>query len=186
MHTTLNAIRAEHPCRDRWETLLKNLNKTQADDEPLSLTTIIDSNGIVDAIWCLRAVEGYDKEKRLLAVFAARQVQHLMPKVSIKALDVSERYVNGQATEEALKEAAAAAHAAANARYDAYDAAAAAASDAASYAAAYDAAYAAYDAADAAYDAACALNYDAEKQEYWQAVETKFRELFWEKINDIN
>ena len=35
MKTTLNAIRAHSPCRDRWEKLLRHLGKTEADDEPL-------------------------------------------------------------------------------------------------------------------------------------------------------
>ena len=77
-----------------------------ADDEPLSITTIIDSNGVDDAIWCLRAVEGHDKEIRLYAVWCARQVQHLMTdKRSIDALDVAERYANGEATDAELKDA---------------------------------------------------------------------------------
>jgi hypothetical protein len=79
------------------------LGKTQADDEPLSLITILDSNGLDDAQWCLRAVEGYDREIRLYAVWCARQVQHLMKdQRSIDALDVAERFANGLATENKL------------------------------------------------------------------------------------
>ena len=67
-----------------------------------------------------------DRELRLLAVWAARQVQHLMPDArSIAALDVAERHANGQATDEELDAAWAAARAAAR------DAARAAASEAA-------------------------------------------------------
>jgi len=101
MYTTLNKIREHDPCEDGWAKLLSYLGKTTADDEPLSITTIIDSNGVEDAIWCLRAVEGHDKEIRLFAVWCARQVQHLMadPR-SLAALDVAERFANGEATEE--------------------------------------------------------------------------------------
>ena len=103
MKTTLNKIREHSPCTDGWEKLLKHLGKTQADDEPLSILTILDSNGLNDAIWCLRAVEGYDKEIRLFAVWCARQVQHLMTdKRSLDALDVAERYANGEATQDEL------------------------------------------------------------------------------------
>ena len=106
MKTTLNKIRDYAPCKDGWEKLLKHLGKTKADDEPLSLLTILDSNGIDDALWCLRAVDGYEKEMRLFAVWCARQVQHLMTdQKSIKALDVAERYAQGQATHEELKQA---------------------------------------------------------------------------------
>jgi len=51
--TTLNAIRAASPCRDGWEKLLSHLGKTKADDEALPLLTVLDSNGIEDALWVL-------------------------------------------------------------------------------------------------------------------------------------
>ena len=91
--TTLNKIREHAPCADGWIKLLRHLGKTQPDDEPLALATILDSNGIEDALWCLRAVSGWDREMRLYAVWCARQVQHLMadPR-SLTALDVVERY----------------------------------------------------------------------------------------------
>lgn len=49
MNTTLNKIRAHSPCVLGWSKLLDNLGKTQADDEPLAITTILDSNGLDDA-----------------------------------------------------------------------------------------------------------------------------------------
>jgi len=127
MKTTLNKIREKSPCTNGWKKLLAHLGKTQADDEPLSLITILDSNGLDDALWCLRAVEGSDKEIRLYAVWCARQVQHLMTdRRSLNALDVAERYANGLATD---KELAAASDAAGSA-WSAADAWSAAAGDA--------------------------------------------------------
>ena len=106
MKTTLNKIRAHEPCSDGWKKLLKHLGKTEADDEPLNIKTIIESNGLEDALWCLRAVEGKDKEIRLYAVWCARQVQHLMTdKRSLDALDVAERFANDLASKEELKTA---------------------------------------------------------------------------------
>ena len=92
MKATLRAIRAHNPCDDGWRKLLKHLGKTEPDDEPLSIATVLGSNGLDDALWCLRAVSGHDREIRLFAVWCARQVQHLMtdPR-SIAALDVAER-----------------------------------------------------------------------------------------------
>ena len=114
MQTTLNKIRAHSPCTDGWEKLLTYLGKTKADDEPLLITTILDSNGLDDALWCLRAVEGHDKEIRLFAVWCARQVQHLLKdQRCLEALDVAERYANRQATQDELNAARAAAWAAA-------------------------------------------------------------------------
>ena len=110
IYTTLNKIRAHGPCADGWTKLLRHLGKTQADDEPLSLLTILDSNGLNDALWCLRAVDGHQREMRLYAVWCARQVQHLMtdPR-SLAALDVAERHANGEATDKELRAAWAAA-----------------------------------------------------------------------------
>ena len=133
MDTTLNEIRAHSPCPEGWRKLLAHLGKTQADDEPLAITTILDSNGLEDALWCLRAVTGHDREIRLYAVWCARQVRHLIadPR-SIAAIDVAERFANGEATNEELIAA----------RDAAIDAAWSAATNAA-WAAARDAAWAA-------------------------------------------
>ena len=109
-YTTLNKIRARGPCSDGWAKLLRHLDKTQADDEPVSLLTILDSNGLDDALWCLRAVDGHEREMRLYAVWCARRVQHLMtdPR-SVTALDVAERHAKGEATDAELAAARAAA-----------------------------------------------------------------------------
>ena len=116
MYTTLNKIRAFSPCTDRWTKLLKNLGKTKPDDEPLKITTILDSNGLDDALWSLRAVDGHQREMRLYAADCARSVQYLMtdPR-SIAAIDVAEHHADGLATDKELAAAWAAAWAAARA-----------------------------------------------------------------------
>jgi hypothetical protein len=109
MKTTLNKIREHGPCADGWEKLLRTLGKTKADDEPVSIIQILDSNGLEDALWCLRAVEGHEREIRLYAVWCARQVQHLMTdQRSLDALDVAERFANGDGAEAAWAAAEAA------------------------------------------------------------------------------
>jgi len=103
VYTTLNKIRSHGPCESGWVKLLKHLGKTKADDEPLALATVLESNGLDDALWCLRACEGIESEARLYAVWCARQVQHLMTdQRSLDALDVAERHANGDATDEEL------------------------------------------------------------------------------------
>ena len=129
--TTLNEIRKHSPCANGWKKLLAHLGKTQADDEPLSFLTILESNGLDDALWCARTAPEYDKEWRLLAVRYARDVQHLTtdPR-SINAIDVAERFANGETTMEELDAAWDAAwDAARDAARDAADAARAAARD---------------------------------------------------------
>jgi hypothetical protein len=106
MKTTLKRLRAPSLSREAWIKLLKHLKKTQPDAEPLSIATIAKSNGLQDALNCLRAVDGHEREIRLLGVAYARRVQHLMlDPISINAIDVSERYANGLATLEELKSA---------------------------------------------------------------------------------
>ena len=67
-----------------------------------------------DKIWAFtRKGIADDKTLRLFAVGCARRVQHLMKdKRSINALDVAERYANGEATKDELDAAGAAARAA--------------------------------------------------------------------------
>lgn len=130
MKTTLKKIREHSPCETGWKKLLKNLGKKKADDEPVSIAFILESNGIDDALWCLRAVDGYQREMRLFAVDCARSAVHFTnDERSIAAIDVSERYADGLASEDE--------------RAAAWDAA----RDAARAAARYAAWYAAWDAA---------------------------------------
>jgi hypothetical protein len=168
MRTTLKQIRAHRPCHDDWEKLLRGLGKAAADDEPLWIDTVLDHNGLEDALWCLRSVEGCDREIQRFAVWCARRVRHLLtdPRI-VAALDVAERHARGEASDEELEaarglaaEAALATWAAArdgrgDARQWAASAAYAAAASAA-YAAAYAAAWA-VPAASAAWAAEAAV-----------------------------
>ena len=176
MQTTLRKIRAAGPCGMRLEDgqrvgylkLRHHLGKGYGDDTPIDITTILDSNGLEDALWCLRAVDGHAREMRLYAVWCARQVQsQLEDQRSSTALDVAERHANGAASNGELAAARDAAYAAAGAAYAAADAAYAAAR-AAAWDAAWDAAWAAYAAAGAAYAAA-----DAGASRATQAAELK-------------
>ena len=114
IYTTLNRIREHSPCAEGWTKLLRHLGKTQSDDEPLSFVTILDSNGLDDALWCCRAEPEQASLWRHFAVDCAESVRHLMQdKRSLDALDVARRHANGQATDEELAAARAAAWAAA-------------------------------------------------------------------------
>jgi hypothetical protein len=189
IYTTLERIRAHSPCTSGWKNLLVHLGKTTDDAQPLALVTILDSNGIDDTLWCLRAEPQHASIWRLYAVRCARRVQHLMEDPhSLAALDVAERYAAGMATDAELSAAGGAARAAAGAaaggaaraaagaaaRAAAWDAAGAAAWDAAGAAAgaaARDAAGAAAGAAawDAAGAAAGAAAWDAARAAAWDA-----------------
>ena len=160
--TTLAKIKAAGPCQDRWRHALRNpaVKKIRA-DTPITVRQIVETVGLNDALWCLRAMPGHDDKWRLFAVSCARRVQHLMtdPR-SVAALDVAERYALGQATDEEL---AAASDAARDAASDAARAAAWAAARAAARAAASDAAR------DAAWAAASDAAWAAASDAAWAA-----------------
>ena len=75
--TTLAAIRAASPCEEGWRKLLGTLGKTSADDEPLDLLTVLDSNGLDDALWVLSYAMPDDRLARHFHAWCAEHVLHL-------------------------------------------------------------------------------------------------------------
>lgn len=119
IYTTLNRIRACRPCARGWTKLLEHLGKTAADDDPVGYDVILRSNGLRDALWCMRA----EPQHRMLWVkfglAAARRVQHLMKdQRSIAALDAVQGWIAGDVTDDEVRAARRdAAYAAAYAAY---------------------------------------------------------------------
>ena len=158
--TTLKRIRAASPCEDGYSKLLKNLGKSKADDEPLTLLTVLNSNGLDDALWVLSYAMPDDRLARHFQAWCAEQVLHIFERE--RPDDNRPRHVitvlrNDAASEQDRAAARDAAGAAAGA---ACEAGAGAAAWAAAWDAAWDAAGAAAGAAawaaawDAAWDAA--------------------------------
>lgn len=115
LYTTLNKIRAAGPCglgpkeTTGFRKLLNHLGKKSSDDEPLGFDVILASNGLGDALWCLRSIDEPVFCRRLAVAFC-REVRHLMKDSrSIAALDVASRFSDGLASAEELAEARAAA-----------------------------------------------------------------------------
>lgn len=75
--TTLARIREAKPCQDGWAKLLDHLGKTKADDEPLDLLTILNSNGFDDALWVLSYAMLDDRLARHFQAWCAEQVLHI-------------------------------------------------------------------------------------------------------------
>ena len=149
--TTLAAIRSKSPCHDGWTKLLKHLGKTAADDEPMPLLTVLDSNGLNDALWVLDRTQCNPRLSRHFAAWCAEQVLPIFERE--RPDDMRPRQAIAVARDDAASESdRAAAWAAARA-----------AARAATWDAAWDAAQAAAWAAarDAAWDAAQAAAGDA-------------------------
>ena len=166
-YTTLNEIKLRRPCGEGWDMLLASLNKTEADDEPLSFKYILESNGIKDAVWALcvldykdQALFRADVAELVLPIFEEEYPNDSRPR---KAIEAIRDFYHGKINEVQLKNAACVAR-------DAYDAA--------SIARAAYAAYASWCAgACRAYDTACVgadSTDDAGNIEYWNEVEQLF------------
>lgn len=127
MHVTLNAIRKKGPCQDGWVNLLAHLGKTKADDEPLRLSTILDSNGLDDCYWCFRALAPeYDRAARLHVCDIAERALRSVPEGEERpriAIETARKYAAGEASEEEMAAANAAAWIAVDAAWIAVDAA---------------------------------------------------------------
>ena len=185
--TTLNAIRAASPCEDGWMQLLRHLGKTKADDEPLSLLTVLNSNGLDDALWVLSYAMPDDRLARHFQAWCATQVIHIFEAVHTNDHRVRDQIAmlrNDTATDDqraaAMDAAGAAAwDAAMDAAWTAAGGAAGAAAGAAAWTAAGDAASAAaWDAAwDTARGAAGAAAMDAARAAAWDAQEVQLRKM---------
>jgi hypothetical protein len=118
--TTFAALKTAGACNSGYRKLAKSLGGVT--DAPISLIQILDSNGVDDCLWALRAVDHPEINRiaRLIACDCAESVLHLYesqypddsrPRT---AISVARRFANGEATADEL-EAARAADAAARA-----------------------------------------------------------------------
>ena len=165
-----NQIRAFSPCASGWQKLLKHLGKVVADDEQIPFVTILESNGVRDAIWCMRVNWFEHKEQYMEFVTACSNAAAAYADAAAAAYadaadDAYDAYADAAYAAYAA-EVAYAAYAADAAAAAAYTAAAANAA-AAAYAATYAAA-AADDATAAAYAA------DAERERQYNLLLTLF------------
>lgn len=119
LHTTLNLLRRAGACGTGYRKLAKSLGGVTrcGCDTPIPLSAVIDSNGLDDALWCLRAtIEPSDAFSRDFACDCADSVASLLTdERSIAAIAVARRHALGQATDNDLDAARAATSAAARA-----------------------------------------------------------------------
>ena len=180
--TTLWQIRQHSPCSEGWRTLLSYLGKTGVDDDPLPLVTILQSNGLDDALWCLRTITGYDKEIIRFALACAQDVRHLMTdQRSLGALDALARHLESPLSREELDRVLVAAEWAVGSAAQAAEAAARAAAGATEAAGAAEAAAeAAGAAAWAASWAAAGAATRATEAAAWAAARARQSQIFEE------
>src|SRR3990167_6036467 len=80
--TTFNLLREHSACKEGYEKLARHLTSVKAygADTPILLTTILESNGLDDTLWSLRAVplEQIDARDRLVRLFACDCAEHVL------------------------------------------------------------------------------------------------------------
>ena len=172
--TTLNRIRKAEPCADGWGKLLSHLGKTKADNEPLNLLTVLDSNGLDDALWVLSCAMPDYRLARHFQAWCAEQVLHIYESGCQNDSRIRDQIAmlrNDNATDDERAAAAGAAVEAASAARDAV------------WAAERDAVWAAAGTAarDAAWDAVWAAARDAAWGAVWAAQEKQLRKMLMQE-----
>ena len=152
LHTTYRLLRQANACKDRYTVfrLAATALGYKGDNTPVPLTVLLQTNGLDDTLWALRAVLPSEKalRNRLARLLACDYAEHVLPVFETRfpadprpraAIAVSRRYALGLATDDELR-------AARDAAWDAARHAAGTAARDAAWDAAWDAAEAARDA----------------------------------------
>jgi hypothetical protein len=159
--TTLRRIRDASPCEAGWRKLLAYLGKTCADDEQLHLLTVLESNGLTDALWVIDKAMTDDRLSRHFRAAVAETVLPMFERQYPGDMRVRDQIAMLRNDDATRAERAAAAAAA----WDAADDADTSAADAGTFAAARD----------AARDAAAAAAYAAKRDAAWAAADAAAR-----------
>jgi hypothetical protein len=106
--TTLNKIDPKSLCFGSWQKLLAGLGKTEPDDDPLPLATILVICGLTDALIATESVPERIKDWRLFAVWCGRDALALTKDLRHNEFDnyvlqVCERYAHGMASKEMVE-----------------------------------------------------------------------------------
>ncbi len=147
IYTTFALCRKAGACTERYKYLAEKLGGVRAyGNKPIPIATVLEINGLDDALWALRAAEPTADCARIARLFACDCAERVLPLYETKypgdgrsrvAIDTAWRYAMGEATADELAAAGDAAWAAAGAAArDAAGAAAGAAAWAAAWAAA--------------------------------------------------
>jgi hypothetical protein len=149
LHTTFTKLKENEACTEGYKKLAKSLGGVNkyGKNTPIPLVKIMDSNGLEDTIWCLRAT--IEPAQDLTIEFVCRCAEYVLKNYEdLYPTDKRPRLAI-EAARRCITDKSAAAGSAAYAAYSAYSAAYSAADSAA-----YSAADAAADAAYSAYSAA--------------------------------
>lgn len=110
---TLQQIKDAHPCEDGWKKVLKANGGLKADyNKPFPLVSILDSNGLDDALWVIDKVDGMREHKSLWYEFsrwcAFQNVEKIAKYCSVNDYDLILNWLESgdETTRKAAREAA--------------------------------------------------------------------------------
>ena len=76
--TTLELLKQHRACESGYRKLKKSLGAAWPKDKPINLLQVLESNGVQDMLWCLRATEqDCLKQRYLICADMAESVLHL-------------------------------------------------------------------------------------------------------------
>ena len=116
--TTLNDILKHDPCNQGgdpedggWAQLTAYLGKSEPDDEPLPLSTILESNGIDDAMWamCCLGPEHESWIRLMVCDMVEPALKYTDDERAHNAVRVTRQYARGECSEDELSAASCAA-----------------------------------------------------------------------------
>ena len=122
LHTTMHLLKQAKACKGGYTKLAHHLGVGWDKNQPIPLTKVLDSNGLADALWCLRAVlpaETVNRDK-LSRLLAGDYAEHVLPlwedkypndKRPRQAIEAARQYAAGHLTNLALAAAEAVAEA---------------------------------------------------------------------------
>ena len=81
LHTTLNLLKEAEACTSRYKVLCKALGgaKKYGYDSPIPIAFIIESNGLEDALWALRAASEEKLRNKIARLFAVGCAYRVLP-----------------------------------------------------------------------------------------------------------
>ena len=115
LQVTFNTLKRYHACQDRYSYLSKSLggDEIYGLDTPINVLTILEHNGLGDAIWALRAtLQSSDKVCRLFSADCAESVLHIFEDEQLddmrprNAIQAARDFANGLISWSELKDAA--------------------------------------------------------------------------------
>jgi len=76
LFTTLSKLHEAGACTEGYRKILKHIGADYDKDKPVALSTILESNGLEDTLWCLRCTT--EPAENVIIEFVCRCAEHVL------------------------------------------------------------------------------------------------------------